>query len=334
MGRYLIRRTLFLILVLFVISVLTFLIFVKLPPGDPARRFAGRRATVQQIEQVREALGLNDSVLVQYGRLAKGLVPWPPQSILTADPDAGFFLNRESFYSYVNFVPVKEEIYRRLPVTLTLALGGAAVWVLIGIPIGIVSAIRPRSAVDRAGMFFALFGVSAPVFWLGYVFLYIFWFTLGIAPGSGLSPDESLTEGILRGRFLLPWIVISLSFAAFYARMVRGNLIETMGEDYIRTARAKGLSERRVIVRHGLRSALTPVVTMFGMDMGILLGGAIITETVFNLHGIGDYAIRSLVTNDIPAVMGVTMLAAFFIVVGNLVVDVVYAFLDPRVRYT
>ncbi len=323
MGRYMIRRTLFLILVLFVISVLTFLIFVKLPPGDPARRFAGRRATVQQIENVREQLGLNDSVFVQYGRLAKGLIPLP-----------GYFLTEEAYYSFVNFVPVKEEIYRRLPVTITLALGGAIVWLLIGIPVGIVSAIRPRSAVDRAGMFFALFGVSAPVFWLGFVFLYIFWFRLGIAPGSGLSPDESLMEGILRGRFIMPWIVISLSFAAFYARMVRGNLIETMSEDYIRTARAKGLSERRVIVRHGLRSALTPVVTMFGMDMGILLGGAIITETVFNLPGIGQYAIRSLVTNDIPAVMGVTMLAAFFIVVGNLVVDVVYAFLDPRVRYT
>jgi len=323
MGRYMIRRTLFLILVLFVISVLTFLIFVKLPPGDPARRFAGRRATVQQIENVREQLGLNDSVFVQYGRLAKGLIPLP-----------GYFLTEEAYYSFVNFVPVKEEIYRRLPVTITLALGGAIVWLLIGIPVGIVSAIRPRSAVDRAGMFFALFGVSAPVFWLGFVFLYIFWFRLGIAPGSGLSPDENLMEGILRGRFLMPWIVISLSFAAFYARMVRGNLIETMSEDYIRTARAKGLSERRVIVRHGLRSALTPVVTMFGMDMGILLGGAIITETVFNLPGIGQYAIRSLVTNDIPAVMGVTMLAAFFIVVGNLVVDVVYAFLDPRVRYT
>lgn len=172
------------------------------------------------------------------------------------------------------------------------------------------------------------------MFWLGFVFLYIFWFRLGIAPGSGLEQDLTLMENVLTGRFLMPWIVISLSFAAFYARMVRGNLIETMGEDYIRTARAKGLSEGRVILRHGLRSALTPVVTMFGMDLGILLGGAIITETVFNLPGIGQYAIRSLLTNDIPAVMGVTVLAAFFIVLGNLVVDVVYAFLDPRVRYT
>lgn len=334
MGRYLIRRTLFLILVLFIISVLTFIIFVKLPPGDPARRFAGRRATAQQIQQVREQLGLDRSVFVQYWSLAKGLIPWPPQSVITSDPDAGLFLNRDSYYSYVNFVPVKEEIYRRLPVTITLALGGAVVWILIGLPIGIISAVRPRSLIDRAGMIFALFGVSAPVFWLGFLFLYIFWFRLGLLPGSGIEQGTSVMGNVLAGRFLMPWIVISLSFAAFYARMVRGNLIETMGEDYIRTARAKGLSERRVILRHGLRSALTPVVTMFGMDMGILLGGAIITETVFNLPGIGQYAIRSLLTNDIPAVMGVTVLAAFFIVLGNLFVDVAYAFLDPRVRYT
>jgi peptide/nickel transport system permease protein len=323
MGRYLIRRSLFLVLVLFIISILTFLIFDKLPPGDPARRFSGRRATAHQIEQVREQLGLNDSVFVQYGRLAKGLVPWP-----------GLFLNEDVYFSFVNFVPVKEEIYGRLPATIVLALGGAVVWLLIGLPIGIISAIKPRSFFDRAGMLFALFGVSAPVFWLGFLFLFIFWFKLQIAPGSGIPIGEGLPTAILQGRFLMPWIVISLSFAAFYARMVRGNLIETMSEDYIRTARAKGLSERRVIMRHGLRSALTPVVTMFGMDMGILLGGAIITETVFNLPGIGQYAIRSLLTNDIPAVMGVTILAAFFIVVANLVVDIVYAFLDPRVRYT
>ena len=323
MGRYLIRRSLFLVLVLFIISILTFLIFVKLPPGDPARRFSGRRATAHQIEQVREQLGLNDSVFVQYGRLAKGLVPWP-----------GLFLNEDVYFSFVNFVPVKEEIYGRLPATIVLALGGAVVWLLIGLPIGIISAIKPRSFFDRAGMLFALFGVSAPVFWLGFLFLFVFWFKLQIAPGSGIPIGEGLPTAMLQGRFLMPWIVISLSFAAFYARMVRGNLIETMSEDYIRTARAKGLSERRVIMRHGLRSALTPVVTMFGMDMGILLGGAIITETVFNLPGIGQYAIRSLLTNDIPAVMGVTVLAAFFIVVANLVVDIVYAFLDPRVRYT
>jgi peptide/nickel transport system permease protein len=242
------------------------------------------------------------------------------------------------YFSYFNNVPVKEQIYARLPYTAVLAAGGAATWLLLGIPIGIVSAIRRRSFVDRAGMVFALFGVSAPVFWLGFLFLFFFWFKFNQwfgwgFPPSGIPTEESLGTAVIKGRFLLPWLVLSFTFAAFYARMVRGNLIETMGEDYIRTARAKGLSERRVIFKHGLRAALTPVVTMFGMDMGYLLGGAIITETVFRIHGLGDYAIRALFTNDFPAVMGVTIFASFFIVVANLFVDVAYAFLDPRVRY-
>jgi peptide/nickel transport system permease protein len=323
MGRYLIRRTLFLILVLFIVSFLTFLIFLKLPAGDPARLLAGPRTTPALIEQIRENLGLDDPWYVQYSRFAKGLVPWP-----------GLWLNEQVYFSYANNVPVREEIVRRIPVTLVLALGAAVIWMLLGIPIGIISAIRRRSFSDRAAMLFALFGVSAPVFWLGYVMLFIFWFKLGIAPTSGFDIDESLLHAVLTGKFILPWITLSLLFAAFYARMVRGNLIETLNEDYIRTARAKGLSERRVIFKHGLRSALTPVTTMFGMDLGYLLGGALITETVFDLDGIGKYTIEGVRTQDFPIVMGVTVLAALFIVVANLVVDVVYAFLDPRVRYT
>ena len=323
MGRYLVRRSLFLILVLFIVSVLTFLIFVKLPPGDPARRAVGRRATPETIETARKNLGLDQPVLVQYGRFARGLVPVP-----------GWFLNEQYYYSYNNFVPVKEEIYSRLPVSVTLAIGGAVVWLAMGIPIGVVSAIKRRSMADRASMIFALFGVSAPVFWLAYLFLFLFWFKLGIAPGSGLPTDVSLLQNVLAGRFVLPWIVIALSFAALYSRMTRGNLIETMSEDYIRTARAKGLSERRVIFKHGLRAALTPVVTMFGLDLGLLLGGAVITETVFNLPGVGAYAVNAIFTNDFPSVMGVTIFGAFFIALANLLVDVAYAFLDPRVRYT
>ncbi|MGH2767285.1 MAG: ABC transporter permease, partial [Actinomycetota bacterium] len=301
MGRYLIRRLLFLILVLLFVSFLTFLIFYKLPPGDPARIAAGRRTSPDIIAQARENLGLDKPWYVQYGRFAKGLVPWP-----------GFFLNEQVYFSYNNFVPVKEQLYQRLPVSVVLAVGGAVVWVLIGLPIGVMSAIKPRSARDRAGMLFALFGVSAPVFWLGYIMLYIFWFTLGWLPGSTLPIDETLMESVLRGRFVLPWITLSLTFAAFYARMTRSNLIETMSEDYIRTARAKGLSERRVIFKHGLRAALTPVVTMFGLDLGLLLGGAVITEQVFNLPGMGHYVVDALTTNDFPAVMGVTVFAALF----------------------
>ena len=332
MGRYLIRRSLFLILVLVFVSFLTFLIFLKLPAGDPARLLAGPRVTCNEVkgkivcpllEEIRERLGLDDPWYVQYGRFAKGLVPWP-----------GLWLTEQVYYSYGNNVPVKGEIVRRLPVTITLALGAAVIWLFIGIPIGIVSAIRRRSAADRAAMLFALFGVSAPVFWLGYLMLFIFWFKLGLAPTPGMETDESILHAVFTGKFILPWITLSLLFAAFYARMVRGNLIETLSEDYIRTARAKGLSERRVIFKHGLRAALTPVTTMFGMDLGYLLGGALITETVFDLDGIGKYTIEGVQSQDFPVIMGVTVLAAFFIVVANLVVDVVYAFLDPRVRYT
>ena len=328
MGRYLIRRSLFLILVLWIVSVLTFLIFVKLPAGDPARRAAGRRATEQTIADARKNLGLDKPLLEQYRRFAKGLLPVP-----------GWFLNEEYYYSYNNFVPVKEEISGRIPVTLILALGGAVVWLLMGIPIGIISAIKRRSLLDRMSMVFALFAVSAPVFWLGQLFLYLFWFVpeskgFHLAPESGLPLDQPLLQSVLEGRYILPWLVIAFSFAAQYSRMTRGNMIETMSEDYIRTARAKGLSEKRVIFRHGLRAALTPVVTMFGIDLGYLLGGAVITESVFNLPGLGQYTIRAIFTSDFPAVMGITVLAALFVVVMNLVVDVLYAVLDPRVRYS
>ncbi|MDH4112335.1 MAG: ABC transporter permease [Actinomycetota bacterium] len=323
MGRYLIRRTLFLILVLFIVSLLTFLIFVKLPAADPARRATGRSTTPEQVEAAREAFGLDKPLYVQYGRFAKGLIPLP-----------GFFLNEDVYYSYGNFIAVKEEIYRRLPVTITLTIGAAVIWLAMGIPIGIISGVRKGSIWDRAGMVFALIGVSMPVFWLGQLLLYFFWFQLGWAPPSGLQIGASIWESIAEGKFILPWITLAFTSAAFYARMVRGNLIETMSEDYIRTARSKGLAERRVIYKHGLRGALTPVVTMLGLDIGLLLGGAFITETLFGLPGIGELAVKSINNNDFPMVMGVTVLGALFIAVANLVVDVVYAFLDPRVRYT
>ncbi|HEY7755429.1 MAG TPA: ABC transporter permease [Actinomycetota bacterium] len=322
MARYLIRRSLFLVLVLFIVSLITFLIFVKLPASDPARRAAGKATTPENIAAARAAFGLDEPVWVQYGRFAQGLVPWP-----------GLFLNEDVYFSYSNFVPVKEEILQRLPVTITLAVGAALCWLTIGLSVGIVSAVRRRSVADRLGMVFALIGVSAPLFWLAYVFLYVFWFKLEWAPSSGIPIGASVWDAVAQGRFILPWIVLSLSYAAFYARMVRGNLVETMGEDYIRTARAKGLPEQRVIYKHGLRAALTPIVTMFGLDLAGLLGGAFITETVFNLPGVGQYAVRAIFTNDFPSVMGVTIFGAFFIALANLLVDVAYAYVDPRVRY-
>ena len=322
MFRYLLRRLLFLVFVLWVVSILTFLIFVKLPPGNPAVRAAGRAQTPETIAAAEHAIGLDKPVWVQYWRFAKGLIPVP-----------GWFLNRQVYFSWSNFEPVKTEIFNRLPVTIMLAIGAGAVWLAIGIPIGIVSAIKRRSVADRAGMLFALFGVSAPVFWLAYVLLYVFWFRLHWAPSSGIPIGQGVFAAALHGRFILPWITLALTYSAFYARIIRSSLIETMHEDFIRTARAKGVSEIGVILRHGVRVAITPVITLFGIDLGYLLGGAIIVENVFNLQGVGQLGIQSLFTNDFPAVMGVTVLASLFIIVANLVVDLLYAFLDPRVRY-
>ncbi len=311
------------ILVLWIISVLTFLIFVKLPPGDPARRLAGKSYTPEIANRSGITLGLDKPLIVQYGRYVKGLIPFP-----------GLWLDPKIYYSWSNQVPVSVEIKERMPITLTLTVGAVILWLLIGIPIGILSAVKRRSLADRSAMTFALVGVSAPTFWLGLVFLYVFYFRLGWAPPSGIEIGASLWDSIIGGKFILAWITLAITSAAFYTRMVRGNMLEVLSEDYIRTARAKGLSENRVTYKHALRSSLTPVVTMLGLDIGALLGGAVITEKVFSLPGIGLYALDSLGLQDYPAVMAVTILAAIFIVVANLVVDILYAFLDPRVRYT
>jgi peptide/nickel transport system permease protein len=202
----------------------------------------------------------------------------------------------------------------------------------VGITIGVISAIKRGTLFDRLAMGFALFGVSAPVFWLGLFLLWVFWEKLGVLPGTGyVTFSESPKDWFLH--MILPCTVLAMLYAAFYARMTRGNLLETMGEDFIRTARAKGLSERDVIVKHGLRASLTPVVTMFGMDFALLIGGAIITETVFNWQGVGSWVVRATFTSNLPVVVAVTVVGAIAVVVFNLLVDVLYAYLDPRVRY-
>jgi peptide/nickel transport system permease protein len=322
MIRYIIRRMLWVVLVLLVISFITYLIFFVMPSTDPAIIFAGKTPTKANVAEVRRQFGLDRPVLIQYGLFVK--------RVFLGDqygwPGLGFSFNTRS--------ALKPIVFSRLLVTMQLALGAAVVWLLIGIPIGILSALRPRSVFDRLAMGFALFGVSTPVFFLGPVALYIFWFKLHLLPGSGFYSVGQYGLGTWFSHMILPWVVLAMLYAAFYARMSRANLIETMNEDYIRTARAKGLNERRVVLKHGLRSALTPVVTMFGLDLGGLLGGAIITETVFNLQGIGNYAIRSVAEGDLYAILDITIIAAFFITFANLVVDIVYAFLDPRVRYT
>ena len=271
---------------------------------------------------VRHNLGLDKPFYVQYAKFLKAIV--------TGDaygwPGLG--------YSYDSSVPIRDKIIEKAPRTISLIVGASILWLVFGILIGVVSAIKRRTAIDRIAMGFALFGISAPVFWLGLMALFIVWFKLGLTAGTGYTPLTQNPEQ-WASHLILPWIVLALLYAAIYARMVRGNLLDAMGEDYIRTARAKGLSERRVIFRHGLRASLAPIVTMFGLDIALLVGGAIITESVFNLDGLGFMAVDSVFRQDLPAILGVVLVATFAVVVMmNLIVDIAYAFLDPRVRYS
>jgi peptide/nickel transport system permease protein len=319
MLAYIVRRVLWVIVLLFVVSALTFVIFFVLPSADPAQLRAGRQPNPQLVEQIRHNLGLDRPKIVQYGDYMKQV-----------------FLHFDFGYSYQNTISVKEQIFQRLPATISLAIGAAVVWLTIGITVGIISAVRSRSLIDRVSMGTALVAISAPVYWLGLVALYLFSDDIGrfkIFPGAGSYVPFSEDPAKWFTSLIMPWFVLAAAFAAFYARLLRSNLIETMGEDYIRTARAKGLGERRVVMRHGLRSAITPIVTAAGLDIGILLGGAILTETVFNIPGIGRLVFESIQHSDLPMIQGTVLLGTFFIVMANLIVDIVYAFLDPRVRY-
>src|SRR5437588_9002456 len=320
MTRYIIRRLLWVIVLLFVVSAVTFVIFYTLPSADPAVLRAGRSPNPALIAQIRHSLGLDKPVYVQYWRYMKGV-----------------FLHFNFGYSYQYTQPVRQMIFQRLPATISLTIGAVIVWLLVGVPVGIISAIRRRSVLDRVTMGASLLAISAPVYWLGLVGLYLFSTDIGkvhIFDGAGTYTGLTSDPGRWFGSLLLPWLVLAASFAAFYARLLRSNLIETMSEDYIRTARAKGLSERRVIWRHGVRSAITPIVTILGLDIGTLLGGAILTETVFNIPGVGKLAFEGISNSDLPVIQGTVLFGAFFIVIANLVVDIAYAFIDPRIRYT
>jgi peptide/nickel transport system permease protein len=320
MVAYILRRLAWAVLVLLAVTLITFFIFYKLPPGDPALRFVGKQPTPESIALVRHNLGLDKPFYVQYAKFLKAIVlgdkyGWPGLG-----------------YSYDSSIPIRHKILEKAPRTLSLIAGASIIWLVTGVLIGVVSAIRRRTIVDRLAMGFALFGISAPVFWLGLMALFIFWYKLNLTSGTGYTPIADNPEQ-WASHLILPWIVLALLFAAIYARMVRGNLLDAMGEDYIRTARAKGLSERRVIFRHGLRASLAPIVTMFGLDIALLVGGAVITESVFNLDGLGFMAVDSVFRQDLPATLGVVLVATFAVVIMNLVVDIIYAFLDPRVRY-
>jgi peptide/nickel transport system permease protein len=304
-----------------VVTGLTFVIYFVLPPVSPAVLFAGKEATPQLIAIVQKNLGLNHPVWIQYLLFLKRLVLGDTYGW----PGLGF--------SYVNHSSVLSLIAGRLVITLTLAVGAAVVWLAIGIPIGIISAVRRGSLWDRISLGIALFFVSAPVFWLGLVFLWLFWYKLGIAAGTGYySPAQ---YGVLTwlNHMLLPWITLALLYAGWYARMTRGSVLDTLNQDFVRTARGKGLSESRVLVRHVLRASLTPTLTMFGMDLAALVSGTVIVEVVFNLNGVGQWAVQAVLSDDIPSVLAVTLVAALAVMLANLVVDVLYVYVNPRIRY-
>ncbi|MDA0181049.1 ABC transporter permease [Solirubrobacter phytolaccae] len=323
MAAYIARRLLWVVFLLFTITCITFVIFSVLPSGDPAVARAGRSPSPQLVEVIRVQLGLDKSKPEQFINYIGDILPFVGGN--------GIYLG----FSYQNNTDVLPEILERLPVTIFLATGAVILWLSIGIPLGVLSAVKTGSALDRIAMGIALLFISAPVYFFGLVALYLFDDQIGIwpiLPGNSAYGEADSLLGKAEA-LIMPWCVLAAAFAAIYARFLRGNLIDTLQEDYIRTARAKGLSERRVIFRHGVRAAITPIVTLLGLDIGILLGGAILTETVFNIPGIGRYAFNAITVSDLPVIQGTVLFGAFFIVMMSLIVDILYAFIDPRVRY-
>jgi peptide/nickel transport system permease protein len=334
---YIIRRLFAAVGLLFVVSMITFAIFFLMPrlagagPETMAARYVGRTATAETVHLTAENLGFYDPVAVQYYHWAKGI-------FVGADYNMGTEIERCPApclgYSFISKQPVWPELLDRAPVTFSLAFGAAFLWLFAGVATGVLSALRRGTIFDRAAMTVALAGVSMPIFWTGLMALALFSYKLSIFPGGGSYVP--LTENPVQWfqALILPWITLAFLFSAQYARLMRAGMLETMNEDYIRTARAKGLVERDVVIRHGLRGALTPILTIFGLDLGLLVGGAILTERVFSLNGLGKYAYIGITDQDMPKVMGVTLFATVFIVMANLIVDLMYAVIDPRVRLT
>jgi peptide/nickel transport system permease protein len=332
---YVIRRVISAVIVLFVVSLMVFAIFYLVPralgtsPEGLASRYVGRNVTEETVHATAERLGFYDPFYQQYGHWVKGLVAGE-------DYDTGAGVDHCPApclgYSFLTREPVLPQILDRFPVTFSLAIGAAVLWTVSGVAIGVLSALRRGSLLDRAAMTVALAGVSLPIFWTGLMCLSFFSYKWGItAPGGSYTPFTQ-NPGEWAYNLILPWITLAFLFSAQYARLTRSGMLETMNEDYIRTARAKGLAERTVVVKHGLRAALTPLITVFGLDFGLLIGGAILTESVFSLPGLGQYGVQAIFANDLPKILGVTLFAAGFVVICNLIVDILYAVVDPRVR--
>jgi peptide/nickel transport system permease protein len=321
MYRYIVRRLLWAVVLFVAVTMITYIIFFVIP-ADPAVLAAGRSARPADVARVRHYLGLDHSVPYQYGLFLKRLV---------VDQSLG--------RSFVNRRDVNSMVGEAAPVTASLVFGGAILWILLATPIGVLSALKPRSLVDRAAMVFVLIGISLPVVVIGLALQYAFGFKWGILPNAGycdvVNPPVGATCGGPADWFthmILPWVTFAILFTAIYVRMIRSNVMDTLGEDYVRTARAKGAPEPRVMTRHVLRNAMLPVVTMLGMDIAVALGGAIFTEYIFGLPGLGRLALQSLTNFDLPTIEGVVVFATLCIILLNLLVDVLYAFIDPRIR--
>jgi peptide/nickel transport system permease protein len=315
MVAFLVRRLIGALLVLIAVSFITYLIFIKIPGGDPAPRIAGRTATEQNIQDIREKLHLNDPFYEQYWAMMKSLFSG-------------------TLVSYSSQLNVVDQIKSGIPATFSLCIGAAIIWLFFGILVGLISAVKAGQWSDRVITVLALIGISLPVFWLGLISRYFF------AQGHPFAfmPDGEyvpFTDNPWQWftHLLMPWFVLAVLFIGFYGRVLRSNILDTINEDYVRTAKAKGLPSKRVLVKHVLRTSLIPIVTLFGLDFAAVLGGsAILTETVFDLKGVGWYAAQAVQDLDLPPIMGVTIYATFFIVLFSVVVDLVYAWLDPRIR--
>ncbi len=316
---YVIRRVLTGIVVVWLVATGTFFLFFARPPITVARQLAGRAATPQVINEVITNLGLNQPIMTQYWHFIKGL------------------LHGNLGYSYFNQESVTTMLKQDLPPTLSLVIGGVIIWLVVGLSVGIISATRARSLFDRFSNVAVLIGLSLPVFVIGEFLILVVFVPLNQHGFTWIQTGYAgLSEGFLTwaGHMILPWITLAATEAAIYTRLIRGQLLDTLGEDYIRTARSKGLPERRVVFRHGVRAALTPVVSQLGVDVGALLGGVVVVEVVFGLGGLGQTAVEAVSKGDLPVILGFTILAAIFVVVANILVDMLYAVLDPRVRIT
>ena len=313
MARFIVRRLMQMTLVMFAVSLLTFFIFQVIPNGDPAERMAGKQPREAQIEAIRKEWGFDDNIIVQYVTTMK--------KVFTGD-----------LISYTTQLPVDDEIIKGLPRTLSLAVGAALLWMFVAVCFGLYSAMRAGKFADRFLTIIALIGISLPVFWIGALMSYYLGYKLGWFPNGGYV-EFSKDPIDWAYHLILPWTALAILFIGFYSRVLRSNVLDTINEDYVRTARAKGLGERQIMIRHVLRNSMIPIVTLWGLDFGAVVGGgAILTETVFDLQGVGQYAAEAVGQLDVPPVLATTMFAAFFIVLLNAIVDIMYAYLDPRIR--